>query len=211
MLDETVQQEMVQQIDSVLKDGVREASDTQFFHTRAMALIDRLTPARSVYARMAATVMEEIRGLRGDRLQHILTALKADIEAGFLQTIEELVHASLFADILGQAEELLDHKYRDAAAVLVGGALEIHLRELAKKNGVSVEQTRKGKAVPRSVEDLTNGLTKQGVYNELTNKQVKAWYALRTAAAHGDYGKYEAADVKAMLNGVTNFMEKYSA
>ncbi len=49
-----------------------------------------------------------------------------------------------------------------------------------------------------------------GVYNGLEAKQVTAWLAIRNAAAHGNYGDYEAA-VRAMIEGVGNFTDKYPA
>ncbi len=212
MLDETVQQEMVQQINSVISDA--DGHEDMYLVTRAKAVIERLTRVGSTYMKMAAEATSQgfTDGARRDHLENVLVALRDDIAHGYLKTFEELVHASLFADILGQAEELLNHEYKDPAAVLVGGALEIHLRELAKKNGIAVEQeNRKGKAMPRKVEDLTNDLTRENVYSKHVNRQVKGWYGLRTDAAHGNYAEYNADEIKEMLKGVKDFMEKHPA
>jgi hypothetical protein len=64
----------------------------------------------------------------------ILSALRDDYEAGYLTSIEELIHADLFADFLDMAEELLKKKYKDAAAVITGSVLEEHLGSLLQRS-----------------------------------------------------------------------------
>jgi hypothetical protein len=64
------------------------------------------------------------------RLQGVLRALRADYEAGRLQSFQELVHADLFSDFLEMAEYFLQEGYKDPAAVIAGGVLEQHLRKL---------------------------------------------------------------------------------
>jgi hypothetical protein len=50
-----------------------------------------------------------------------------------------------------------------------------------------------------------------GVYNALEHKRVTAWLAMRNSAAHGDYGDYDEAAVKALIIGVRDFAAKYPA
>jgi hypothetical protein len=48
-------------------------------------------------------------------------------------------------------------------------------------------------------------LAKAGIYSPLTKKQVTSWADLRNNAAHGDYSKYTADEVKQMLLFVQRF------
>ena len=65
----------------------------------------------------------------------ILAALRTDYASGYMQTVEELIRADLFQDFLGMAEELVSKGYKDAAAVIAGGAPQEHLRKLPVGTG----------------------------------------------------------------------------
>lgn len=66
---------------------------------------------------------ETVNGLVG-----VVVSLRADIEADYLQTIAQLIHADVFADFLEMADELQSKGFKDPAAVLTGSVLEEHLR-----------------------------------------------------------------------------------
>src|SRR5579862_4321004 len=66
----------------------------------------------------------------GEYALGILTAIQSQIKGGWIETTKGLVTAEVFADFLEMAEHLLEQQYKDAAAVLVGGVLEEHLRQL---------------------------------------------------------------------------------
>jgi hypothetical protein len=72
------------------------------------------------------------------QLVAILRALREDYAHGYVRTVQELVHADVFADFLDMASELLTKGYKDAAAVIVGSVLEEHLRQLATLNSMSI-------------------------------------------------------------------------
>ena len=59
-----------------------------------------------------------------------LTALRPAIGSGYLLSVQELIHADVFADFPEMAQYLLGEGYKDSAAVLIGGVLEEHLRKL---------------------------------------------------------------------------------
>jgi hypothetical protein len=69
-------------------------------------------------------------------LSGILSALRADYQADRLQSLRELIHADLFADLLEQADHLMEQGYKDAAAVTAGAVLEEHLRKLCDRYSV---------------------------------------------------------------------------
>jgi hypothetical protein len=140
-------------------------------------------------------------------LAGVLQALRADFDAGYLRSIEELIHANVFADFLEMADELQTKDFKDPAAVLAGSVLEEHLRKLAVASGVTIEVNGK----PKKADTINAELAKAEVYNKLEQKSVTAWLDLRNKAAHGMYGEYNADQVAAVIRDVRGFMVRHAA
>jgi hypothetical protein len=138
----------------------------------------------------------------------ILTAIRDQIKGGWIETTKGLVTAEVFADFLEMAEHLLDQKYKDPAAVVVGSVLEEHLRQLCMAGSVPVEDLSSGKAIPRKADTLNADLAKAGKYSKLDQKQATAWLDLRNKAAHGKYSEYTNEQVVLMLAGVRDFVSR---
>lgn len=140
----------------------------------------------------------------------ILNSIKTEIERGWLTTVKGLVSAEIFTDFLETAEYLLEQKYKDPAAVIIGSTLEEHLRQLCRKNNLAVEDLKNSKSIPKKAETLNTDLASAGVYNKLDQKNVTAWFDLRNKAAHGHYSEYGQEQVENLLRGVTEFMTRHS-
>ena len=138
----------------------------------------------------------------------VLRVVKTELEGGWLFTVKGLVSAEIFSDFLDMAEYLLDERYKDPAAVLIGGVLEEHLRQLCNKNGIDSEDQKADKTVPKKADRLNADLAKADVYSKLDLKSVTAWLELRNKAAHGKYAEYSHEQVENMLRGVTEFMAR---
>lgn len=184
-------------------------ADTRALFTRILAVIERLTPADGAYRQQTQDVRNapehissSILGLAG-----IAQALRDDYEAGYLRSIEELIHADLFRDFLEMADELHGKNYKDPAAVIAGSVLEEHLRKLAAANGVAIETAGR----PKKADTINADLVKANVYNKLVQKQVTAWLGLRNNAAHGNYDQYDAGQVAALIRDVRDFMVRHPA
>ena len=130
--------------------------------------------------------------------------MRADYAAGYLLSVEQLIGANLFSDFIEMAEHLLEQGYKDPAAVLVGGVLEEHLRQLCARNGVPVDVGGK----PKKADSMNADLLTAGVYQKLDQKSVTAWLDLRNKAAHGKYGEYSAQQVQLLLQGVRDFLTR---
>lgn len=143
-------------------------------------------------------VVKEIKG--------ILLSIKEEIENDWLDDIKNLASAEIFNDFLDSAEYLLSQNYKDAAAVMIGGVLEGHLRQLCLKNNIQIEVTRSNKQAPVKTNQLNAELTKNGIYNKLDHKSVLTWLDLRNSAAHGHYSEYTETQVESMLKGVLDFV-----
>jgi hypothetical protein len=191
--------------------------------TRLKAAIDRLSPRGSEYRKSSEEVLKGSAGRfalsRSDlvanspmhqsgQLAGILTALRSDYEAGYMQTVSELIHADLFSDFLEMAVHLLEEGYKDPAAVLGGSTLEEHLRKLCQKHGLpAIEASGK----PLKADRLNADLKAANVYSTLDQKQVTAWQDLRNKAAHGHYNEYSKPEVGLMISGIQNFIARNPA
>lgn len=176
--------------------------ELQAIATRQRAAIERLASRDSTYVKEASEV-EGQPNFMVLYLGGILHALRADIEAGYVQTFTELVRADVFADLLEMAGELQQKGYKDAAAVIAGSVLEEHLRKLAGKYEVAID---KPGGSPKKADTLNNELAATGAYNKLQQKSVTAWLDLRNKAAHGEYEEYDAAQVAALIRDASEFL-----
>jgi hypothetical protein len=178
--------------------------------SRLLAVIHRLSPLGSPHRISADSVMKQYtigNGYAHGLLLGIAKALRADYAAGYLLTVEELVHADVFADFMDMGDHLLGQGYKDPAAVVVGSVLEEHLRKLCLRSGIAVLVGTASKKA-----DLLNSeLAGANVYSKLDLKSVTAWLDLRNKAAHGHYTQYTKEQVQLMVEGVRNFMSRFPA
>ena len=138
----------------------------------------------------------------------VLCALLIDTKEGYLKSAEELVHAEVFSDFIEMADYLLQGGYKDAAAVIIGGVLEGHLRVLCRKHGIDPDMSAQSGGRPKKADAMNNELAKAGVYSKLDQKNVTAWLDLRNKAAHGHSSEYKKEQVDIMLAGVRDFMTR---
>ena len=137
---------------------------------------------------------------------NILQTLRHEIEHGWLKSLKRLVTAEIFSDFLEMSKHLLDTKYKDPAAVMIGSVLEEHLRQLCIANSVDTTIVKGADIIPKKADLLNSDLTKANVYGVLEQKNVTAWLDLRNRAAHGKYSEYSIDQVELMYLGVLNFV-----
>jgi hypothetical protein len=139
----------------------------------------------------------------------LLEGLLEEFESRWLWSTRGIVTAEIYADFLEMAEGLLDAKYKDAAAVMIGGVLEEHLRRLCAKHGVVSTFEKDGKLVPKKADAMNSALASAEVYNKLDQKWVTTALDLRNKAAHGLYGEYSEDQVRSiLLQSTTNFLQR---
>lgn len=212
-------EEAIQQIDEALElaEEALDASEATYrlsgqypeAATVAASTIDRLTATNSVYQVQAKRTLDRrdvgdayyVEGMLG-----ILKGLRRDIEAGYLQTFEEELHADVFADFLDMADHLSKEKLPIAAAVVAGSALEAHLRALAEKAGVSTQ----ARGRPKRAGLLNDDLAKKGIYRKAEQKQIVAWQDIRNSAAHGG-DDFSPEEVRLMTQGIRDFIARHPA
>jgi hypothetical protein len=139
----------------------------------------------------------------------ILLAVQEEIENGWINTLKGLVTAEIFSNFIEMAEHLLEQKYKDASAVIIGSTLEEHLKNLCNDNAIhTIEKKANGKEVRLTADQLNIELAKNGVYNKIAQKEITSYLGIRNSAAHGHYSHYDQQQVAQMLYGVTTFISK---
>lgn len=118
-------------------------------------------------------------------------------------TIERFVPAS--DDPLTGARRLLAEGLKDPAALMVGVALETHLRALCQKAGISIDQGGKRKKAEQMNADLAGA----GSYSTGVQKAVTAWLDLRNDAAHGLFANFTREQVQALVRDVSSFRQAH--
>jgi hypothetical protein len=178
--------------------------------TRFQAAIARLTAPSSTYAKSVDRLYNMMKIDQDCRpeLAGIVTALRDDIQAGWLESVIELAHADTYEGYLEMAEGLASQGYKDAAAVIAGTSLEVHLKTLASKYGVDISTSGGG---PKKADTLNSDLRKADVYNALEQKSVTTWLGIRNSAAHGHYDEYDMNRVVELIKGVRDFAIRYPA
>jgi len=176
--------------------------------TRLMAGIERLAPKNSSYVQDAKAVKKGWAGPEILDLAGIAGALKEDFQAGYILTIEELVHGAVFDDFLDMAAELYNKGYKDAAAVVAGSVLEEHIRKLSSRAQISTTG-KNGK--PEKFDTLTIELVKAQQFSEPQRKILAGWYGQRTEAAHGNYENVVESEVGRMIEGTRDFIVRFPA
>jgi hypothetical protein len=176
------------------------------WRTQSLTFLSSLLGADALYA----INFDEVTGGDNQGQTHalhsgrgILRAVLEDVRGGYLFDVRRTVEAEVFSDFLEMAEHLLAAGYSHAAGSLCGAVLEDGLRRIADANGVAYNK-RDGLSL------LNDKCAKTGVYNALTQKQVRVWIEVRNNADHGNFNEYTEADVRNMLQGVTNFLAQYS-
>lgn len=193
----------------VLSGGVWvDGEQFQEFRSASLSFIDRVFDSENVFykefdAKVTRAEPSDVRKGRG-----ILRAIKQEIDGGWLATVRGLVSAEIFTDFLEMAGHLLQEGFKDPAAVIIGGVLEEHLRQLCTKNGMDPTYQKDGKDLPKTADRMNNELAGAGAYNKLYQKNVTGWLDLRNKAAHGQYKEYDVRQVELMEAGVADFMAK---
>jgi hypothetical protein len=131
-----------------------------------------------------------------------LEGIKQALESDLLVTVEDLVFAEAFSDLLEQADYLLSEGYWLAAGVLGRAVLEEHLRKWCDKEGCAPN-------VPKpTMNNYHTELQKAGHLNKIDAQHVLAMAAVGNTAAHNKPG-LTAQDVERLLRDVREFLVRH--
>lgn len=175
---------------------------------RLQSAFDRMTTLGDTYGKDADSLRNEPAHIKVVKLSYLAYAFRDDIKAGWINRLSELIRAKTSEDMIEMATDLLSSGYKDAAAVIVGTATELHLRALSNKYGIPVLD-QKGK--PKKADALRIELHQTQVTSALQDKRISYWLGLRNEAAHGNYSKYTVEDVKIFISELNTFMNNLPA
>ena len=128
---------------------------------------------------------------------NILQAAKAEIEGGWLFTVEGQVSAEIFADFIALAKEALDDN-KDVAAVLACAALEDALKRVAVKEGLNVDD--------KDMSEVINALKAKGVIKGAQAPIVQSYVKLRNKAFHAEWDKFDKESVSSVIGFTEQFL-----
>ncbi len=128
---------------------------------------------------------------------NILQAAKAEIEGGWLFTVEGQVSAEIFADFIALAKEALDDN-KDVAAVLACAALEDALKRVAIKENLDVDD--------KDMSEVINALKAKGVIKGAQVPIVQSYVKLRNKAFHAEWDKFDKESVSSVIGFTEQFL-----
>jgi hypothetical protein len=222
---ESLNQQFIKHLDSIINsyniaDAVKEkqrepiADKTAYgLVARARNAVEKISGKGSTYTKQVEEIFEKEWHIsyKAEIIVGVIESLRDDLIDGYLSSITELVHGRIFNDFLEMSAYLLEEGYKDAAAVIVGGTLESHLRQLCIKSGLAIEQsTPNGGTRPKTASKMNDELGKIA-YSLFDQKNVTAWLDLRNNAAHGKYTEYSSEQVNLLIEGIRDFIKRNPA
>ncbi len=210
-------------MDAVLNHRPADGGSAGVAEMAAMlkACIERWAPLGSSYRRMADAVdpLEDqvINGNgRADmRLRGVLVTMERDYRAGMSRTLDERVHGAILEDLIGQADRFLDAGYCWPAAIVIGAALEQHLRQLAARLDVTFEiPDTRGVLHAKPAHHLNDELRLVPAYPHADWQKVQRWLEARNQAARGELAsdpKILEPELRSMASGVREFLRRHPA
>jgi hypothetical protein len=144
----------------------------------------------------------------GDVVIGVFEAAANILRSDHLGSLLDVIRGDTENDLLDQAETLLKANLRAAAAVIAGGALEVHLRSLCGKYGLTVPGDGSISKYDGAIAKARNdGVVT--VYSATDSKLVGGWGGMRNDAAHdpGAFGSSKE-DVRRMIEGIRDFIPR---
>ena len=137
----------------------------------------------------------------------IFASAREQLHDGRLGSLIDGVRAETEDDFLDQAEWLRRENALPAAAVVAGGALEIHLRQLCAKNKLVIQGHGTIDKYNVAIAEARNqGLV---IYEKSDGSSITSWGQIRNDAAHKPDQFHATSDqVKLMIDGIRNFISR---
>ena len=188
----------------VIDEGGNLPADKYFeLKVSSINLLSRLSSDQSIYVR--ELMLAPSSGIVDpNSLKGVLEGARTDYLQGFMADHKLLISAEVFADLLVQAEVLLDHDWLLAAAVTIRAVLEEGMRKLCEAHKIEIE---KGD----NIQKLNEKLYKKGAYTKLHHQEIVAKATVGNDAAHKTpaWEKHKKEDVAAFLEFVLRFLNQY--
>lgn len=175
----------------------------QKWANRVIAVLDASFGRDSRYSQNFAMAYKDCRGYISEiePLKGVFLGAKADIDAGYLASVETLLSGELFGDFLVMAKKSLEEGNKDVAAVLASAALEDVLKKYARSQGLDVDD--------KVMQDVVNALKSKGLVTGAQKSLLDAMPKIRDYAMHANWGKITPQDVGSLIGYVDQFLLMY--
>jgi hypothetical protein len=163
----------------------------------------------SLLGRIGKPWAEELTADWPNKLEHAiktqgtLQAIRRAVADGVLFELRELVLADAFANLVEQADHLLDQGFFLAAGVLLRAVLEERLRLLVENRSLKLAKPKP------TLNDYKTELYKASVYDKITFQEILLLVAIGNDAAHNS-PTLAAMDVAKMRAGTLQVLQKFS-
>lgn len=210
---------------SIMMSSIMENSRDIQLYTRLYSIIEQYAPKNSIYYNSIQPLKENViyctKSVKDvpptTRVNHtniiklggILKELRSAYKNGYINKIEDIINAKVFSDYLDMADYFLNEDYVDAAAIVIGCALEQHIKQLCIKNNIELMDKNGGKEKKHRLSTLNDLLVKKKIYDSATHDEISSWIKVRNGAAHGVWNKHPKDKVERMLDGTWLFIKQY--
>lgn len=177
-----------------------KAGDIAEWRAQSLHLLRSTLGSKHTYVDEFERLVVETRAAGRDAGVGVLAAFRADVAAGDLQELSQLVAAEVLSDFIEMAEELHSHGYFLPTASLLGAVLEDSLRRAAKMNDLKASG---------NLESLNDVCGNAAIFPRSAHKQVKVWIDIRNAADHGQFDKVDHAFVTSWLRDMPGFLRTH--
>jgi len=131
-----------------------------------------------------------------------IKSIKETIGNNLLITIEEIIFAEAFSNLIEQAENLFSQNYFLASGILCRAVMEEKLRNLTAQNNIVISKNHP------TMSDYNNELYKNSSYDKITFKNIDYLTSIGNNAAHNQAVSKD--DIEKLLNGVKELLIKLS-
>lgn len=167
------------------------------FRSASLSFLERIFGASQTYYKEFIEHVKYSRPSYTEAGINILQAAKAEIEGGWLFTVEGQISAEIFADFIALAKEALDDN-KDVAAVLACAALEDALKRVAIKENLDVDD--------KDMSEVINALKAKGVIKGAQAPIVQSYIKLRNKAFHAEWDKFDKESVSSVIGFTEQFL-----
>ncbi len=182
-----------------------EAAEGQYWLTRAVNAVERITGKDSTYSREAVGIARgahRVGGISIDNIQMLvghLRALSDIIQRGYLTTIEDEVSATDFREFLSHARAFHEAGKKIEASVIAASVFEDTLRKVADRN--QIDRTKE-------VDTLISALKRTGAISKTDAQQFRYYAGLRNAALHASWDEFDIGQVADLIQGTEKLIQE---
>lgn len=184
-------------------------TDMRSLIDKAVSAVRKFSGGESDYTLAITVIAEEYEGQPGGAglVFGVLKALRDDIRQGRFAPVPDPMYLDpgSFLGFLNVAMQQLSRGDVKAATVLAGSTLETHLRKMASRNGLDIEDAE---GAPLPVSRVVTSLIGSGALGEKERQSVEGWLDMRAAASSGRAEQLAEDQVRTMIAGINAFLTR---